>query len=637
MRFYIVLLMVFCARISFATENPYTVTAIAANLVSNANVIKRMEDTKLEVISASEVILSRKYVLTILNEKGAEYASNVVGYDKFRSIRSFDGALYDAAGKEIRKLKTKEIQDVSAVDDNNLMDDSRMKVHSFNYSVYPYSVMYEVEIKFSSTYFLPTWMPQNYEHLSIENSRFSITTPVSYAVRYKAFNYKGEPFVSESKDKKTITWQAAAMPAIERPYASPKWNELTTCVYFAPSDFQMQQFKGNANSWESLGKFQIALNKDRDVLPKELVEKVKQLTAESKSEEEKVKILYQFLQKNTRYISIQLGIGGLQPFEASFVAQNGYGDCKALSNYMVSLLKAAGIKSYYTWVHAGSSMDDKYIMEDFPSDQFNHIIVCVPIQKDTMWLECTSQTDPAGYMGKFTGNRKVLLITEEGGKLVSTPRYGIGENLQLRSIKGVLDNDGNLDMKVVTHYTGLQQDDLSGMLHAFSKDKVKQVLNEELNLSSYEINSFTYNQKKDVMPQVAEVLDISVSGFATVSGKRIFITPNILNRSGTQLTEQENRTYDYQFDMAYKDVDTVEIELAEGYVLETLPPYMELKTKFGNYSSSVKFVKNKLQYIRVREQFSGRYPKSDALALSAFLNAIYKCDRTKIVLVKKEG
>jgi hypothetical protein len=139
------------------------------------------------------------------------------------------------------------------------------------------------------------------------------------------------------------------------------------------------------------------------------------------------------------------------------------------------------------------------------------------------------------------------------------------------------------------------------------------------------------------MPQVAEVLDISVSGFATVSGKRIFITPNILNRSGTHLTEQENRTYDYQFDMAYKDVDTVEIELAEGYVLETLPPYMELKTKFGNYSSSVKFVKNKLQYIRVREQFSGRYPKSDALALSAFLNAIYKCDRTKIVLIKKEG
>src|SRR5207244_663743 len=103
-------------------------------------------------------------------------------------------------------------------------------------------------------------------------------------------------------------------------------------------------------SWQELGKFQVQLNSGRDKLPDAVKQTVHQLTDQISDPKEKVRILYEYLQRNTRYISIQLGIGGFQPFDASFVASKSYGDCKALSNYMYSLLKEANIKSCYTQI-----------------------------------------------------------------------------------------------------------------------------------------------------------------------------------------------------------------------------------------------------------------------------------------------
>jgi hypothetical protein len=276
------------------------------------------------------------------------------------------------------------------------------------------------------------------------------------------------------------------------------------------------------------------------------------------------------------------------------------------------------------------------MMVDFPSSQFNHVILCVPGQKDSIWLECTSQTMTAGYMGDFTGNRTALLIEEDGGKVVSTPRYGVKENLQVRSVKGMVKADGALDVKVNTIYSGIQQDNLHGMLSYLSKDKVKKVLNEQLDLSTYDINDFKYQEDKSKLPKIDEQLDIYVSNYATVSGKRLFIYPNLLNRNTTRVPDEE-RVYDFVFDYEYRDIDTVEFDIPEGYSLEAMPKDVSLKTKYGVYTSSVKFENNKLYYLRVREQYAGRFPAKEKEEIAAFFETIYKNDRSRVVFVKKEN
>ena len=106
------------------------------------------------------------------------------------------------------------------------------------------------------------------------------------------------------------------------------------------------------------------------------------------------------MQKKTRYVNVSIGIGGWQPFDAATVDKTSYGDCKALSNFTKSLLSVVGIKSFYALNNAGS--DANSIDRSFPSAQFNHAFVCVPLDRDTIWLECTNQRYPCGFNSDFT-------------------------------------------------------------------------------------------------------------------------------------------------------------------------------------------------------------------------------------------
>lgn len=611
----------------------YPVNTIPEALLKNANVVKRVDETFFEVVNPHETLLRKKYVFTILNEQGLSFATLVEGYNKMIKIESLEGNLYDGKGLLLKKMRNKDIRDYSAVSDISLMEDTRVKVFDFNYKEYPFTVEYEVITKTNNTYHFPSWTPQPSQYLSVENSSYTFICPQDYGLRFKAFNCNEPPAITIANNKKTHTWKAANLTAIVAPFAAPNWNEITTSVHFSAAGFEMEGYAGNAVSWEEFGKFQKQLNENRDQLPEAILQKIKQLTDGITNPKEKVKRLYEFMQQNTRYISIQLGIGGLQPFEARFVADKGYGDCKALSNYMYSLLKAAGIKSYHALVNGGINPIDRYMIEDLPSHQFNHMILCVPFEKDSMWLECTSQTDPAGYMGGFTGNRKVLLITEEGGKLVSTPKYGLKENVQVRSIKGRLDENGYLDMEVSTVYKAMQQDYVFGMLSVLAKDKIKEHLNSALGLASYEVNDFKYTAKKEVLPEVEEQLRITVNNYATVTGRRMFITPNVLNRYPYNLIEEE-RKLDIEFHDEYRTIDSVEIALTEGYEIESLPPLVRLQTSYGKYQTSLVVKNKKIFYIREFEQYSGKFPATEYAGVTNFYNSIYKADRSRLVLVK---
>ncbi|MBC7890043.1 MAG: DUF3857 domain-containing protein [Ferruginibacter sp.] len=612
----------------------YNALFIPDSLRKGADVVKRSEEYILTIKTSSKYTVYEKHVYTILNAAASHYADYITHYDKFCSINSVSGKLFNMMGKEIKHSKKSDWKDYSAYDGFSLLSDARYKENEFYSAQYPYTVEYEEEDDHNGTQSFPAWVPQGSPAMSVQYSRFTIIAPASYKIRYRQLNFKTAPVITQKGDVKTYIWEIKNIPARKSELSAPSFIEITPAVFFAPSKFEVQGYAGDMSTWEEYGKFIYQLIKGRDVLPDEVKRKVHELTGHITGDREKVFLLYDFLQKNTRYISIQLGIGGWQPFEAAYVAEKKYGDCKALSNYMIALLKEAGIKGKYVEIYAGKSPPP--FVDDFSFSQFNHVISCVPLDKDTLWLECTSQTVSPGYMGSFTGNRKALLIDETGGHLVHTPVYKVSDNLQVRRVKGVADDQGNLSAEITNTYTSLQQDFPHSLMYDASKEERDKYLNQMFYLPTYQVIKNNYKEHRGIIPSVDEHLQILINNYATITGKRLFIAANLFGGGADKPLPDTARQYDYIIKDPYRDIDSVEIKIPLGYKPESLPKDIFLETKFGKYASKVKVLDDRIIYYRLMEQNSGRFPPKEYNELVNFYQQVYKADRSRVVLVKAE-
>ena len=164
--------------------------------------------------------------------------------------------------------------------------------------------------------------------------------------------------------------------------------------------------------------------------------------------------------------------------------------------------------------------------------KLNHAVVAVPNGADTLWLECTNQTNPFGYQGLFTGDRKALLITENGATIVNTTRYPAEINIQSTSANVSVEISGDAKASFETTFSGFQYENGSlDVLITRQFDDKKKWLQRNLGIPSFDINSFTMKNIKNKIPVAVVKADLTMNRYATVSGKRIFLMANLMNRS----------------------------------------------------------------------------------------------------------
>jgi Domain of Unknown Function with PDB structure (DUF3857)/Transglutaminase-like superfamily len=635
MRIVLLVLLIGWGNAVYAADPKFPVSAIPEELKKNADAVFRQDEMTFTIISKSKASMHVYKVITIFNDKGKDYAVEVIGYDKLSKIASFKATAYDAAGNVLKKLKSNEIYDQSAYDGFSLYSDNRLKVAVLTQGTYPYTVEFEYEIDYKYLFMIPGFVLLPDERISVQHSSYELIYPKELKPRFRISNINTVPKVSVTKDgSESSRWEFENIKPIKFETMGPPRADLVSSIMTAPSQFEFDGYLGNMNSWDEFGIWISSLNKGRNALPEETKQKVLQLTAGKKNTEEKVKAVYEFMQSRTRYVSIQLGIGGFQPFEATVVDQTGYGDCKALANYMVSMLDVAGVKAHYALIRAGKGAPE--MRDEFPSSQFNHAVAAVPNGKDTLWLECTSQTNPFGYIGTFTGDREALIITESGAKIVKTTSYPDALNVQSRSADVVVTSTGDATAKVKTQYSGLQyeNDNLDGILNNQYDLQKKWVMN-TTDIPSFDVKSFKFENKKDKMPSATVSLDLSLRKFASVSGKRLMLTPNLMNRSGFIPEKVESRKTDIVETFGYIDYDTIRYHIPEEIYPEVLPQPVKITSRFGEYESSYTLDQGLVVYTRKIKINKGKFPPSAYQEFTDFYKSVSRADNAKLVFLNK--
>jgi hypothetical protein len=604
---------------------------IADSLKTDANVIVRIDEGIFTVHTPTKCTFSTHIAYTILNKQGEGYATKYVPYDnKFIFVKSIQGFLYDANGKQVRELKKSEIKDQSNISDFSLHEESRIKMAELTHHSYPYTVEFLVEMEFKSMLYVADWQFQPHYKVAVEKSTYQITTPNHLPIRYQEKYLTQKANIEIGATNTTYQWEQKNIKAFT---IEPFSKEIPyPQVSVSAKQFEIDGHFVDMTTWAAFGKWRKKLCEGREEIPEATQQKIKTLVANIEGEEQKIQAIYEYMQAKTRYVSIQLGIGGWQPFPADFVDKKGFGDCKALSNYTKSLLKAADIESHYTLVYAG----DKAIPidEKFPAMQFNHAILCVPLtsKKDTMWLECTSQQAPAGYMGDFTGNRQALLLTDEGGKIANTPTYNHTVNIQNRKATVILAKDGSATAQIHNTYQALAEEKRHFYMDKSIAEQ-RSMLLETWELPTFELGEIKLWREKKTIPISHEQAQVSIEKMATTSGKRLFVQPNLLSKVTYLPQRVENRTQDIALQISFTELDTIQITLPEGYHIETKPETISYKTIFGEYEATTKLESNNLIYIRRFVRYEGNFSKEKYDELIDFYKKVIKADATKMVFV----
>lgn len=613
-------------------QDNFLISAIPSGLTDNADAVVRLDHTDIEISGRESMKIKRHRVVTVLNEKGLGDANAYAYFDKTTDVNAIEAVIYNAYGLQVKKIKRKDFKEVSVSDGPGIMDTKRVYL-DYTPVQYPFTIDFVSETSTSNTAFIPTWYPVDDLYVSVEKSEIVITVAPELEFRFKDYNFGSGINLEKTESGNTLMLSASNIPALKREEYSPSFFKVVPHAIFGLEKFHLEGVDGEATDWERFGAWMYTnLVEGTDELPVETQNKIRAVVGNEQDPLKKARIVYEYVQSKTRYISIQLGIGGWKPMLAKDVDRLGYGDCKALTNYTRALLKAVGVDSYYTVIYGGSEKRD--MREDFVSMQGNHVILAIPNNNDFIWLECTSQALPFGFQGDFTDDRMALLVKPGKGELVRTHIYAPSENTQI--VKGAysISETGGIAGNLTIASKGTQYDNKYYLESNSKEDLDKFYKSVFSNINNLKMRKMAVKNNKDDK-EFTEDLALEAESYCSKSGNRLMFAINAFNQYNSIPQRYRTRQNPFEIRRGFLDTDEVTIELPQGFTVEAKPENVTITDKFGEYKAEYVMVSpTQMLYKRSLTVMDGSYPGAEYENYRLFREKIARSDGAKIVLVK---
>lgn len=569
------------------------------------------------------------YQITIYNQGGEQFNKVSIAYSKLNRVSKIEAYIKDKQGKIIRKLKKSEIKTRSAIAGFSFYEDDFVKEFTLKHNQYPYSIVYSYQEVQDEFLYIEYYLPIISTQIPTLQAILTLETPQEYKIAFDSL--LTSDFEKVSLDGKTnYRWQMSYKTIVQSEKHAPVINHFLPHVIVVPQNFKFDK-KGSFEDWVHYGNWQYELNQELSDLPPSEKAKIRTLIKGVESEKEKIRILYHYLQDNTRYINISIETGGMKPYPASYVAQNKYGDCKALSNYFKSALEFIDVESFYTTVYAGDAI--KKINQKFPSQQFNHVILSVPIQNDTLWLDCTSDA-AFNYLGTFTQNRNVLLVNENKSHFVRTPSLSKQDVLETRSVKFISTPENTLTADFENVYRGKKYESLFYASQAVNANKKAQIIRNYYVEEGFELDKFSLANLDRDSTFISLSYSATAKNFYKKYGNETLMP--LLSFSIPDFEKPSDRKLPVQLDYPIYKRDTLEYSWLNGYELSNLLKNQTIVSKFGEYKIGFEHEFNRIKVIKSFLLNSGFYSKEEYEEFYNFIKKVKQVESNFYIILNKQ-
>lgn len=606
--------------------------------------VQLLDDEQTTVKDNGDIETRYRYAFRLLRpEASNRYGTVVVSFDNETKISSLKGWTITPQGTQL-EVKEKDAAEVSVADFADFSD-VRAKVVKLPEANPGAVIGYEYVQKHRPFVFEDDWEFQR--RIPTLRSSFALQIPAGWEFTSSWANY---PEQKEEETQATVHhWEVHDIPGIDVESDMPPWRSVAARmdIKYFPRDPALRA--KTSGTWNDLGAWYANLTSASRTPTPELQQKVAALTANLTDPVARMRALASYVQRQVRYVAIEIGIGGFLPHPAGQVLANSYGDCKDKATLLGSMLKLMGIDSYYVLIDT----ERGEVNPQFPSLSFNHVILAIRLPESAdastlyatvndpklgrlLFFDPTNEYIPFGYLPGYLQNNFGLLVTENGGELVDLPLVSPNVNRLLRTAKFDLSPTGTL--------TGQVEELRWGGPAASSREQflevppAKRVTIVEDFLGSFLSGFVLGGASVGNLDRFDESFLLNykfvAQDYAQAAGNLLIVRPRVLGSKGVFIFTENGkpRKYPIQFDEPTLQSDIFDITLPAGYVVDELPKPVQAQCDYASYKTSVQVDGDVLHYTRSYEVKDVYVPADKLSEVRSFFQKVADDERSSAVL-----
>jgi hypothetical protein len=578
--------------------------------VGDASAVVLFDEYLITIDEQNHALERERIAVRILKPQGREYSHCSIGYDVDEKLNYFRSWTIASDGRQFQAMEA-DFTDRGAYSAPILQFTERIRTVKPPASDPGSVVVCETEEHLRPYMNEEEWDIQSSIPIVAEALELALPPGGHYADSWRKFAAI-KPVETEANH---LRWEIKDMAALdlENIHYTPAWGALTARMSIKWGDAAV---KGTDGQWRAIGLWQELLEEHRFDPTPEITAKAQELTAGAPDLYTKLSRITDYIQKNIRYFVVERGIGGWQAHYAADIYRNHYGDCKDKTTLLISMLQAIGIRAHYLHVDSRRGIIDPAA----PSLVGNHMITAIELPdgesdarlaarvkasngKTLLIFDPTDEETPVGLIRAALQGAWGNLANGTDSQVLQMPVL-VPETAGLNR-KGAftLTADGALAGDVTETFTGDDATSERSFIKGSDAKEIHERLESSLGseLPGLTFKGYEFHQADDLEEPLDLNLHLSDTNYAHPAGPLLLLRPRVFGthaRVVNDVMEGKPRAYAIELGHPGRWLDSFDIAVPAGYVVDETPDPVDVDVDFAHYKSNVSVKGNTLHYER---------------------------------------